>query len=1544
MLDINAGTGTPYWYEWSVGLLYAVRMLNPDEGIESVVLQSSESQSLDDVVITYSNGNKEYIQVKHTRDKGILSFSDMIEGEEGKSYISKYSSDWKDLSEKQAGNCKVLLFTNRELGERKYTPKGEWQRPPLASFWDEIKRQLNDPKITCINDIVVKKEWEDAWKTWKSHMSKLDDSEKLDFIKRFDIVADQNNLMGVVTSIADELKKVFNTSEEKAIELHQKLCYRLIWWSTTIRKKEKIEKEDVMEALSLSGDEIVGNHVLPLCEPFFDSRIDFVCDLEKQILKGKSNITFLTGNPGAGKTNIISYLACKPKSIVTLRFHVFKPILANDLYLTADRGISDARDFWGSLLIMFRTLFKGKLYEYKVPISIELIASIEVLRSEVIRLADTWADISGSPTVIAVDGIDHAARSGNNNTFLSSLIPPEGLPENVKFILAGQPVYQFSEYPSFLADSERIELAEVPEIQKTDIELLYASNTMEYSEHDRRLIIDYILEIAQGNTLSAVFAMQEATRYSKFEDFETKSNTNILNAGIESYYEYIWRSTLELVKDIGFVISINIAGVFSIINRKVTSENFCEIFGESGIPKWQWEEILQNLFPIIDYNQYGYSIFHNDVRIFLTAHFKKANRLIPQIKGNIVDFLLKSDFDSSVKHEIIFQLLEDIGRKNEFVDVFSPEYVIEGFSLKRSTYELSEQMEKTLKTLVYIEDKKKIVSFSCAVTTMYQYKESLRWLDLEYQEEYEVPFALESERSTVPDEMMTIEVLEALLFDINLLVTKNEMTRATRLLERWLGGKSPLRLYNILDKAEGDDTEAIAKFFEDWGKLSRMLKVITHLSIQNYRNDNERRALANFIKGWLKQGERHTSIEDVKYTLDNTELFYKKDIEEYIEVIIRNASNDSVIYLLSVSLVEHFSNVNRISACVWCIKNNREDLCKEWIDKILEDRFTVISDDEHQDYHANEIRKKDFKTVYDLSYVLTSNNYKTFSQYKHEGLSKCGFKQGTIDYSVAANILNGVCFVAYAEKCIKSNQIQCIDIDDFKVLLGVFLDIKYFGGCFNINTMYYRKNVIQNVIRLAERLPVRFQEILNKELRKKVCIGDEVSLIDCCWEYLSQKGELSTIEEYYDKWMSLDGLLWKEELSDRVFRADLLISMARQLGWKEKAEEAEKLLQVRIGYVGRKDYSLFTPLNWISRTADINWDIWEREGLELMNISYYASEIGDNRATVQVLSSIASIASKAGLTSFYKFICIVKNVGSDWINLLTDGLISMMEHGKFSLEQLINIWRFGVNQYSIDETADRYDSNNTLKKIYISDIHEAISLCANRLDIGDIEETLKDISTKEFSQKRLNRSEHSFIIPHRWYEVNHNDRTDAFVNHVSELTLKELFTHIEEIYLDANQRFSWNFIAYFINKASKQNVHIISEYKDKIISMLNNRPIENSLEYDGSHEVYNDLFIYLDEDEIEGVLKRINDTYFHNKKNGWMSTEFGLMTDLEHFSYALFSRYTEQENIDAIRKILQMHKVWLNGSKKKVLENRYVLCNSNYEINELLDLLRILTR
>lgn len=204
---------------------------------------------------------------------------------------------------------------------------------------------------------------------------------------------------------------------------------------------------------------------------------------------------------------------------------------------------------------------------------------------------------------------------------------------------------------------------------------------------------------------------------------------------------------------------------------------------------------MQNLFPIIKYDKFGYSVFHNDVRIYLTSHYKKAKQLIPEISGKIADFLMENQFDAKIKHELVFKLLKDAERTQEYVDVFTSGYVIEAYALKRSLAEIEQQMLSTLDSLVSLEDIRKIVKFSCAVTTMHQHEESLNWLDMKYQYEIDIPFALESEKRTIPDELLTIDDVANMLAAVEFLTEHGEEDRAKSILERWMGMKTPKTIF-----------------------------------------------------------------------------------------------------------------------------------------------------------------------------------------------------------------------------------------------------------------------------------------------------------------------------------------------------------------------------------------------------------------------------------------------------------------------------------------------------------------------------------------------------------------------------------------------------------------------------------------------------------------------------------------------------------------------------------------------------------------------------
>ena len=163
---------------------------------------------------------------------------------------------------------------------------------------------------------------------------------------------------------------------------------------------------------------------------------------------------------------------------------------------------------------------------------------------------------------------------------------------------------------------------------------------------------------------------------------------------------------------------------------------------------------------------------------------------------------------------------------------------------------------------------------------------------------------------------------------------------------------------------------------------------------------------------------------------------------------------------------------------------------------------------------------------------------------------------------------------------------------------------------------------------------------------------------------------------------------------------------------------------------------------------------------------------------------------------------------------------------------------------------------------------------------------------------------------------------DEFISKTKKMTLNEMFDYIE-VQFDKGD-FYWDYIKYFIQRAQSQNSQCITDYKLRIMKMLEKREI-NNLEYDGCNTLYTVLFPYLNDGEVINVLKQVIDTYYHQKSKGWTSTEYGLMNDIDNFTFALFSRFSMEDNIWGLHEILKMHCLWLNGTENLEVKEIYHL-------------------
>ena len=121
---------------------------------------------------------------------------------------------------------------------------------------------------------------------------------------------------------------------------------------------------------------------------------------------------------------------------------------------------------------------------------------------------------------------------------------------------------------------------------------------------------------------------------------------------------------------------------------------------------------------------------------------------------------------------------------------------------------------------------------------------------------------------------------------------------------------------------------------------------------------------------------------------------------------------------------------------------------------------------------------------------------------------------------------------------------------------------------------------------------------------------------------------------------------------------------------------------------------------------------------------------------------------------------------------------------------------FWIYLIRLDEHAGQYDNQNIRRKIYCADIHKAISLCAKRLKYEDFENKMSIVAPLEYAQERLEQSEHSCIIPSRWYESEYNAYMDEFISKTKKMTLNEMFDYIE-VQFDKGD-FYWDYVKYFI--------------------------------------------------------------------------------------------------------------------------------------------------
>ncbi|MBK7264846.1 MAG: hypothetical protein IPI12_00560 [Ignavibacteriales bacterium] len=396
-------------------------------------------------------------------------------------------------------------------------------------------------------------------------------------------------------------------------------------------------------------------------------------------------------NQGVGKTSIISQLRNHRTSEIQLRYYTFKPIAPGNDQLPVDAGITTtARSLWGDLLSQLRDLFKGKLSENRVPIRNDFIPTADKIRDEVIRLSKAWAQLNGKKTVICIDGIDHAARAEiDNGNYLSSLIQPDNVPEEIVFIISGQSGDSYEKYPLWLRqDNENVYKIEIPNLNENDIsQLIKHSGVTLDLEPSTRLILNH----TDGNTLSVLYAIETLKESKDLLFAKEEFENNRLREGLNTYYNTLWQNC-SLHFHGSYSLPLKIACIFSLSAARLNLKNFNFIVPECR--KEDWSVILHKLSPIIKKDNSGYRVLHNDVKVFFTKMISSGcEDIYPGIASNLIKLYFSEDIFIRQGHDELVKLLKKSNNTARILEFLSPKFILEAFIAKSSDSVLEEQIK-----------------------------------------------------------------------------------------------------------------------------------------------------------------------------------------------------------------------------------------------------------------------------------------------------------------------------------------------------------------------------------------------------------------------------------------------------------------------------------------------------------------------------------------------------------------------------------------------------------------------------------------------------------------------------------------------------------------------------------------------------------------------------------------------------------------------------------------------------------------------------------
>jgi hypothetical protein len=1339
--DTKPGMADPNWYEWSVGQSYLVDMLNPDNHIKYVELQADVQLGLDDIVITYDDERTRFIQVKHTRVDDTLTFGDLVSVKKSENDTTLYCSllgelarSW-NLEKDKYTDSEVYIYTNRKVGiKASAAGKGrKIKRPPLKDFWSELQEKTK--QADSFSDLDFPQN-EEAWKEWCEQLAYIEkDDDKLLFLKKLHIETDKESLEALVDSIKHKLQVLFTVSVEASDFLLGKLDHALREWTTSRRRNAKISKENVYSALSVAEETISYNHDLIPVSPFFTSRQELVSRLEEDLFNSEAKIFFLSGVPGTGKTNIISHLCSKKDSIIDIRYYAYEPIDPTKEYLPLDVSDRVKKEvFWDTLLNQTRELLEGHLYQYKVPVS-NAFLTLEGKKNEFIRIASEYARDRKRIFIIAIDGLDHAARAGViEDTFLQTLPHPENLPDNVKVIIAGQPKEDYLDYPDWLYQaSDIVKEYIVPDIQSSDIKNLVEEKCRNFDASNRRIVSDIICRYAGGNTLAAIFAVHEALNSQNPSLFEEKLKARKLGGNIQEYYHYIWE-TVKRKMQVQFV-DYKMAGVFAFFNEPISASKLSMIFKEEGISVSSWNNILKALRPLLTENNGFYTILHNDVRVYLSGIIGRDQDHVKEVYSGLADYYISQDEKSIGYYRDVIRFLISANRLNEFALVYTPEYIINAYVKGVDLSELANISNEIMQNVINAEklDWDSLRSLALGYLTIEQIQKCTYEIeDVSFRNVSKSISVHPYECNYLSADKWSTKIVSEVLQLTKDLFDAGEVYRGKTLFMGWFGD---VRLSDFQKLSKDEDYYSLG--------ADRNIPILLGKACVN--------------STFFRLFENASTYDEDSFLLDVIEKVEEEILDKLHSDSLSKALRSLDILLIDplIGGIKNMLEYNRYEDLAIIRNTLQERNTKNPISLMMLSFLKIITEEADWEISQDEILWKKIESVK----MPDDNIENLMSYYSMYGIvsaylqnkSRSVVAQEITDLYIGTHkhqsskyfllYFNAVAFLGKWIKAKNEKQGLSESINDLKQIIE-----NLYCKQWNLNEIDYesvslRAHILKAYIMLSEDGNAQIQTSIRESLERVFKKNPVNQLLDPGMYYY--RGRPERMQQWIDEWLAEGGKTWSEAIGDRNSIVKKFVEI------KEKYDK-NNVLNLRgavdriqwsvIGFVSHKEYCVDFLLNWYNNLVDRFPEYIPKYGIEVKEISDMIEVLGDNRMEYSLNSKIYSDWGSMGDSNIREILqdrrlfaqCISQP------SYIVDILIGYLKKDGLDRQQLLMAWSAGIG--FLDWRNE--DDHGT-----ISALQRAIEVASVKNVIVDIKQDLTRLGPAYID---LSGDPVKYIIPERW--------------------------------------------------------------------------------------------------------------------------------------------------------------------------------------------------